>query len=221
MLVQILARRFWPQTLARKNVARKCWPANSDPQILARKYWPANFGPQILTPKFWPANIDPQIFPRKYWPANFGPQKCGPQILARKNVARKSWPAKMWPANVGPQILTRKFWPAARILVTLALYIFYGFYPYTKFHHHSSFPLSINFCFLFYAFIISSHIGNWTLTKMKKIKRKLLPKLLIFWTLTFNISATKWLIEINFSVLDSVDQGLQDIPLLRESKSLT
>ena len=97
---QILARRFWPQTLARKNVARKCWPANIDPQILARKYWPANFGPQILTRKFWPA---------KMWPANLGLQKCGPQILARKNVARKCWPA-----NVGPQILTSKFWSAAR-----------------------------------------------------------------------------------------------------------
>ena len=91
MLVQILARRFWPQMLARKNVACKCWPANIDPQILARKYWPANFGPQILARK----NVA-----RKCWPA-------------------KMWPRKFWPANVGPQMLARKFWPAARILVTL------------------------------------------------------------------------------------------------------
>ena len=82
------------------------------------------------------------------------------------------------------------------------------FYPYTKYHYHSSSHLSINFCFLFYAYIISRHIGNWTLTKMKKIKRKLLPKLLISWTLTFNISATECLIEIKFSVLDSAEQGL-------------
>ena len=80
-------------------------PQKCGPQMLARKYWPANFGPQILTRKFWPANIDPQILARKN--------------VARKNVARKCWPAKMWPANFGPQILTRKFWPAARILVTL------------------------------------------------------------------------------------------------------
>ena len=53
---------------------------------------------------------------------------------------------------------------------------------------------------------------------MKKIKRKLLPKLLISWTLTFNISATECLIEIKFSVLDSADQALQHIPLLRKSK---
>ena len=96
MLVQILARWFWPQTLARKNVARKCWPANIDLQILARKYWPANVGPQMLARKYW------QILARK---------KCGPQILARKNVARKCWPAKMWPANFGPQMLARKCWP--------------------------------------------------------------------------------------------------------------
>ena len=87
------------------------------------------------------------------------------------------------------------------------------FHPYTKFHHHSSYPLSINFCFLFYAYIISRHIGNWTLTKMKKITRKLLPKLLISRTLTFNISAAECPIEIKFSGLDSADQGLQHIPL--------
>ena len=57
------------------------------------------------------------------------------------------------------------------------------------------------------------HIGNWTLTKMKKIKRKLLPKLLISWTLTFNnISAAECPIEIKFSVPDSADQGLHHIP---------
>ena len=72
------------------------------------------------------------------------------------------------------------------------------FYPYTKFHHHSSSPFSMKFCFLFYAYIISRHIGNWTGIKMKKIKRKLLPKLLICRTLTFNISATKCAIEIKF-----------------------
>ena len=77
----------------------------------------------------------------------------------------------------------------------LALHIFF---PHTKYHHHSSSPLSINFCFLFSAYIISCHIGNWTLTNMKKIKRKLLPKLLISRTLTFNISATECLIEIIF-----------------------
>ena len=49
--------------------------------------------------------------------------------------------------------------------------------------------------------------------KMKKIKRKLLPKLLISRTLTFNSSATECPIEIKFSVLDSIDQGLQHIPL--------
>ena len=70
--------------------------------------------------------------------------------------------------------------------------------PYTKYHYHSSCHLSINFCFLFYAYIIRCHIGNWTLTKMKKMKRKLLPKLLISRTLTFNISVTECPIEINF-----------------------
>ena len=50
------------------------------------------------------------------------------------------------------------------------------------------------------------------LRKMKKIKRKLLPKLFISQTLTFNISATECLIEIIFVVLDCVDQGLQHIP---------
>ena len=44
------------------------------------------------------------------------------------------------------------------------------FYPFTKYHHHTPSPLSINFCFLFYAYIISRHIGNWILTKMKKLK---------------------------------------------------
>ena len=102
---QMLARKYWPANFGPQILTRKFWPANIDPQILARKYWPANFGPKILTRKFWPA---------KMWPANLGPQKCGLQMLARKNVARKCWPA-----NVGPQILTRKFWPAARILVTL------------------------------------------------------------------------------------------------------
>ena len=92
----------------------------------------------------------------------------------------------------------------------LALLIFYL---YTKYHYHNSYHLSINFCFLFYAYIISSHIGNWTLTKMKKIKRKLLPELLISQTLTFNNSATECPIEIKFSVLDSADQGLQHISL--------
>ena len=58
----------------------------------------------------------------------------------------------------------------------------------------------------FHAYIFSHHIGNWILTKMKKIKRKLLPKLLISQTLTFNISATECLIETKFSVLDSADQ---------------
>ena len=48
---------------------------------------------------------------------------------------------------------------------------------------------------------------------MKKIKRKLLPKLLISRTLTFNISATECPMEIKFSVLDSADQDLQHIPL--------
>ena len=79
------------------------------------------------------------------------------------------------------------------------------FYPYTKYHYHSSSHLSINFCFLFNAYIISCHIGNWTLTKIKKIKRKLLPKLLISRTLAIHISATECLIEIKFSVLDSAE----------------
>ena len=59
---------------------------------------------------------------------------------------------------------------------------------------------------LFYAYIISRHIGNWI--KQKKIKRKLLPKLLISRILTFNISATVCSIQIIFSVLESVDWGL-------------
>ena len=67
--------------------------------------------------------------------------------------------------------------------------------------------------FSVYAYIISRHIGNWTLTEMKKIKRKLLPKLLISRTLTFNISATECPIEIIFSVLDSAEQGLQHVAL--------
>ena len=45
---------------------------------------------------------------------------------------------------------------------------------------------------------------------MKKRKRKLLPKLM---TLTFDISATEWPIEMEFSVLDFADQGLQHVPL--------
>ena len=53
---------------------------------------------------------------------------------------------------------------------------------------------------------------------MKKIKRKLLPKLLISWTLTFNISATECPIEIKFSILDSTDQARQHITLYRKSK---
>ena len=42
--------------------------------------------------------------------------------------------------------------------------------------------------------------------------------MLISQTLTFHISATKCLIEIKFSVLESADQGLQHIPLYRKSK---
>ena len=53
---------------------------------------------------------------RKFWPANIGPQ-----ILARKHwpanfgpqiLARKYWPANFGPQKIGPQILARKFWPA-------------------------------------------------------------------------------------------------------------
>ena len=44
------------------------------------------------------------------------------------------------------------------------------FYSYTKYHHHSSSLLSINVCFLFFAYIISCHIGNWIFKKMKKKK---------------------------------------------------
>ena len=66
------------------------------------------------------------------------------------------------------------------------------------------------------------------LEKMKKI-RKLLPKLLISQTLKFNISATECPIEKKNkqtnkqtkTALDSEDQGLQHIPLLRKSKSFT
>ena len=42
--------------------------------------------------------------------------------------------------------------------------------------------------------------------------QKVVAKLLISRTLTFNISATECPIEIKFSVLDSADQGLQHIP---------
>ena len=34
------------------------------------------------------------------------------------------------------------------------------YYPYTKYHSHSIIFFFINFCFLFYAYIISRHIGN-------------------------------------------------------------
>ena len=62
------------------------------------------------------ANIGPQTLARKnvarrYWPANIGPQ-----ILARKfwpaNIGPQILARKHWPANFGPQILARKFWPA-------------------------------------------------------------------------------------------------------------
>ena len=83
--------------------------------------------------------------------------------------------------------------------------------------HFRHFATQISACiavFTMYNHIptFSRHTGNWTLTKMKKIKRKLLPKLLISRTLTFNISATECPIEIKFLVLDSADQGLQHIP---------
>ena len=89
-----MACKLWPA---------KMWPANIGPQILARKFWPANIGPQILARKHWPANVGPQILARKYWPANFGQQ-----ILARKNLARRYWPANFGPQKCGPQILACK-----------------------------------------------------------------------------------------------------------------
>ena len=54
------------------------------------------------------------------------------------------------------------------------------FYPYTKYHHHSSSPLSINFCFLFYAYIISRHIGNWIYTKNEENEKKVVAKVVDF-----------------------------------------
>ena len=63
------------------------------------------------------ANIGPQTLARKnvarrYWPANIGLQ-----ILARKFWPANFGPQKIWPADIGPQILARKnvarrYWPA-------------------------------------------------------------------------------------------------------------
>ena len=52
------------------------------------------------------------------------------------------------------------------------------FYPYTKYHYHSSPHLSINFCFLFYAYIISRHIGNFD--KNEENKKKVVAKVVDF-----------------------------------------
>ena len=49
---------------------------------------------------------------------------------------------------------------------------------------------------------------------MKKIKRKLLPELLISKALVFNISATECPIKMN-SVLDSADQAPQHNPKIK------
>ena len=59
--------------------------------------------------------------------------------------------------------------------------------------------------FLFYAYIISHHYWQLDLEKIKEIKRKLLPELLISWTLTFNILAITSPIRIIFSAPESVD----------------
>ena len=56
------------------------------------------------------------------------------------------------------------------------------------------------------------NFSNLDFDRNKEMKRKLLPKLLISLTLTFNISATECSIEIKFLVLDSADQGLQHKP---------
>ena len=53
--------------------------------------------------------------------------------------------------------------------------------------------------------------GLWDISEENR--RKLLPNVLISRTLTVNILTTAYLIELKFSVLDSVDQALQHMPL--------
>ena len=78
---------------------------------------------------------------------------------------------------------------------------------------YSSFPLSINFCFVFYAYMISCHIGNWTLTIMKKImpKKKVVSKVVDFPDFDI-ILATECPIEIKFSS-GFCKKGLQHRPI--------